>query len=75
MEFNLSYIAKRRKELRLTIYDMAQALGFGNASVYWKYEQGVYKFNAELLPKLAEILRCRIECFYTTELSKIENSA
>ena len=75
MEFNLSYIAARRKELKLTLYDVAKALGFSNGSVYWKYEHGVYKFNAELLPKLAEILQCRIECFYAQTLSKIESSS
>lgn len=73
MEFNLAYIAARRKELRLTIYDMAKALGFSNGSVYWKYENGVYKLNAEILPKLAEILQCGIENFYAETLSETES--
>ena len=75
MEFNLAYIVARRKELRLTIYDMAKALGFSNGSVYWKYENGVYKLNAEILPKLAEILQCGIENFYAETLSETESPA
>ena len=75
MEFNLAYITARRKELRLTIDDMAKALGFSNGSVYWKYENGVYKLNAEILPKLAEILQCGIENFYAETLSETESPA
>lgn len=72
MEFNLAYIAARRKELKLTIEDMAKALGFSNGSLYWKYENGVYKLKADILPKLAEILQCEIECFYAPALSETE---
>lgn len=75
MEFDLAYIVARRKELKLTIDDMAKALGFSNGSAYWKYEHGVYKFNADRLPKLAEILQCKIECFYADGISKTESSA
>lgn len=71
--FNLTYIARRRKELRLTSSDMANMLGFSNASVYWKYEHGVYKFNAEVLPSLAKALRCSINCFYAQKLAKTES--
>ena len=63
--FNLNYIANRRKELKLTSEDMAKALGFSNGSVYWKYEHGVYKLNADVLPLLAKALKCKISCFYT----------
>lgn len=63
--FNLNYIAKRRKELKLTSEDMAKALGFSNGSVYWKYEHGVYKLNADVLPLLAKALKCKISYFYT----------
>lgn len=63
--FNLNYIANRRKELKLTSEDMAKALGFSNGSVYWKYEHGVYKLNADVLPLLAKALKCKISYFYT----------
>ena len=75
MELNLAYISERRKELRLTLDEMAKALGFSNGSVYWKYENGVYKLNAEILPKLAEILQCGIDDFYTSILAETESSA
>lgn len=65
-KFNLAYIANRRKELRLTSEDMAKALGFSNGSVYWKYEHGVYKLNADILPLLAKTLKCKISYFYTS---------
>ena len=71
-EFNLAYIADRRKELRLTTDEMAKFLGFSNGSVYWKYEHGVYKFNADMLPSLAKALRCRVSRFYTSGLAKTE---
>ena len=75
MELNLAYISERRKELRLTLDETAKALGFSNGSVYWKYENGVYKLNAEILPKLAEILQCGIDDFYTSALAEIESPA
>lgn len=65
-KFNLAYIANRRKELKLTSEDMAKALGFSNGSVYWKYEHGVYKLNADILPLLAKTLKCQISYFYTS---------
>lgn len=71
--FNLDFIAMRRKELRLSLEDMAKLLGFSNGSVYWKYERGVYKFNADMLPLLAKALQCSISRFYTLELAKIES--
>lgn len=71
-EFNLTYIADRRKELKLTTDEMAKSLGFSNGSVYWKYEHGVYKFNADILPLLAKALRCRVSCFYTSRLAETE---
>ena len=42
---------------------MADKLGFSNSSVYWKYERGIYKFNAEMLPALAKVLKCNIQNF------------
>lgn len=63
-EFDLDYIADRRKELRLSPSEMADKLGFSNASVYWKYEHGVYKFKADVLPRLADALQCGIGRFY-----------
>lgn len=72
-EFNLAFIASRRKELKLTSEEMAQALGFSNGSVYWKYEHGVYKFNADILPSLAKVLKCRISRFYAPKVAETES--
>ncbi len=72
-EFNLPFIASRRKELGLTLEDMAEAMGFSNSSVYWKYERGFYKFDASMLPALAKALKCRISRFYTQPLAKTES--
>ena len=71
-EFNLAYIAERRKELGMTLDDMAKSLGFSGGSVYWKYERGIYKFNADFLPKLANALQCSISQFYKIEIADIE---
>lgn len=58
---NLEYIAARRKELKLRQADMAERLGMGGAPDYSKYENGVYKWNAEDMPKVAKALECPIE--------------
>ncbi len=58
---NLEYIAARRKELKLTQADMAEKLGMAGASDYNKYENGVYKLNAEMVPSVAKALDCPIE--------------
>ena len=71
-EFNLAYIAERRREMGLTLEDMARSLGFSNGSTYWKYERGIYKFNAEFLPKLAAALKCSISQFYKIEIANTE---
>lgn len=64
-EFNLEYIAKRRQALGLTCKDVGRALGY-TESVYWKYEKGHYKFNAEVLPTLAKALHCSVKKFYSS---------
>lgn len=58
---NLEYIAQRRKELNLRQSDMAERLGMGGAPDYNKYENGVYKWNAEDMPMVAKALECPIE--------------
>jgi hypothetical protein len=40
---------------------MAEKLGMGGAPDYSKYENGVYKWNAEDMPKVAKALECPIE--------------
>lgn len=60
----LDFIVYRRKKLGYSQAVMAEKLGFANASVYCKYERGEYKFNGDILPKLAKILKCKISAFF-----------
>lgn len=71
-QLNLDYIKSRRVELGLSLQEVANKLGFKNASTYLKYENGNYSFKAEMLPVLANILKCEIENFFTPEISKTE---
>jgi len=58
---NLEFISKRRLELNITLQEMAEALGFKNASTYMKYEKGEYAFKANQLPIIAKMLQCHAE--------------
>ena len=60
-EVNFDLIKLRRKEMRLTLQDMADTLGFKDASTYYKYEKGTYKFKAQHLPLLASKLKLRLK--------------
>jgi len=57
---NLNYISKRRKELGFTQSVMAAKLGMKSAPAYNKYEKGIYKFNADIIPLLVKTLRCEM---------------
>ena len=70
--FDLKAIENRRRMLRISRKDMAQRLSLSNESVYWKYEKGDYKFKAETLPKLAAILQCEPQYFFTDQSSNLE---
>jgi transcriptional regulator with XRE-family HTH domain len=59
-EVNFELIKLRRKEMHLTLQDMAELLGFKDASTYYKYENGTYKFKANHLPLLASKLKLRM---------------
>lgn len=63
---DLNYIAQRRKELGLKQADVAGCIGMSNIS-YCKYENGVSKFNAEIIPKLAKALNIPIEKMFCEE--------
>lgn len=58
---NLKFIQKRRQELGLSLQEMAENIGFKNASNYMKYEKGDYAFKADHLPILAKYLNCSLE--------------
>ncbi|MBR0288405.1 MAG: helix-turn-helix transcriptional regulator [Selenomonadaceae bacterium] len=58
---NTDFIATRRKELGLTQEEMAKNLGMNSAPAYNKYEKGIYKFNADVVPSLLRVLKCEID--------------
>ena len=51
--------------------EMAESLGYENASTYLKYESGVYSIKAEHLPKLAKSLDCEINDFFMKNVAEI----
>lgn len=63
-ELDLSFIKRRREELGYSLGEMAEKMGFSNASVYYKYEKGTSRLRAEHLPALAFLLKCKISDFY-----------
>lgn len=64
MKLNLEIIRSKRVEKNLTLKDMAEKLNLSNASNYQKYENGTYKFKAEMLPILSEVLDEKMENFF-----------
>jgi transcriptional regulator with XRE-family HTH domain len=60
-EVNLKQIKLRRKEMRFTLMEMATELGFKNASTYYKYETGAYKFDANHIPLLVAKLKLKMK--------------
>ncbi|KMY49200.1 helix-turn-helix domain-containing protein [Peribacillus loiseleuriae] len=66
----LEYIKRRRQTLGISLQEMAEWLGFKNASTYLKYEAGTYAFKAEQLPGLAGILNCEINDFFAQKVAK-----
>lgn len=73
MKINLKLIKEKRIKKCLSIDDMADKLGLTNGSMYWKRENGDYKFKAEEIMKLSEILELPFEqLFLSSEYSKID---
>ncbi len=70
-EFNLEFIKARRKEMGMTLQEMAEALGMKNSSNYMKYENGDYAFRAAHLPVLAEKFKCEVENFFDPNFAEI----
>lgn len=75
-QLNLEFISVKRGELGLTLQDMADALGFKNASTYMKYEKGDYSFKANHVPVIAKMLKCTIESlFFENNFAETANTA
>lgn len=73
-QINLDFIKQERLKLGLSLKDLAEVLGFKNASTYMKYEEGSYSFKANHLPILASKLNCTIENFFEYNFAKIANT-
>lgn len=61
---DLDFIKTKRIESNLSVQDVADKLGFKDGATYWKYEKGIYRLRADMLPELAKILNCKIENFF-----------
>jgi transcriptional regulator with XRE-family HTH domain len=71
-QVNLALIKRRRKEMRITLKEMAEMLGFKDASTYYRYEQGKYKFDATHIPVVAKALKLKItEIFFDDSIAKL----
>lgn len=60
-EINLPLIKKKRKELKFTNEEMAEALGLPRKDSYWRREAGEYEFKSKELPALADKLKLPLE--------------
>lgn len=63
-KIDLELIKKLRVQRDYSLQEMAEKLGFKNASTYFKYESGEYSIKADMLPKIADVLDCKIENFF-----------
>lgn len=76
MKLNLNLIKEKRKEKGYNIDEMAYKLGLTNGSMYYKREAGHYKFKAEEVMMLANILEIPLNhLFLSNEISETEISA
>lgn len=65
-KFNLPLIAERRKKLGYTIEQMAEKTGLAKTS-YFRYEKGISKLRADMLPLFATVLKINVNKFFTKE--------
>lgn len=69
---NFSLIKKKREEKGISLEEMAQSLGFKNASTYLKYENNTYSFKLTMLPVLSKKLEIPYEKFFVNNISELE---
>ena len=63
-KLDLNLIRAKRLEKNISLVEMAERVGMTSNSQYYKYEAGIYKFNANTVPKVAEALGMKIEDLY-----------
>lgn len=64
MQLSHEKLKQKRREKGYTLKYVADKLGMSLPN-YQKYESGVYKLRADMLPKLSSILDCEIINFFT----------
>lgn len=69
---NLPLIKSARENKGLTQQSMADKLGLKDKSKYSRRENGVYSFQLEELPILAEVLDIPYENFFNLNVAKTE---
>lgn len=62
--FNPARLIERRKRLHKTQFEVAKEAGISLASVSY-IEKGKKKPRADTLIKLAHVLKCKVDYFYT----------
>ncbi|MDP4086005.1 MAG: helix-turn-helix transcriptional regulator [Bacillota bacterium] len=65
---NLDLIKEKRLKLNISQQEMADYLGFKNASTYMKYEKGIYSFKANHVPLIAKQLNSPIESLFLNRI-------
>ncbi len=71
---NLAKIKEKRRAEKITLKKMADALGYGTASGYYRVESGSVKLLAEQVPTVCQILKMEYsDIFFDNQLSISEN--
>ncbi|QBO36942.1 XRE family transcriptional regulator [Periweissella cryptocerci] len=63
---NLEYIKSERKSRKLSLQEMADLLGFKNASNYYKYESGEYEFSANHIYTISKAFKKSLKNFFVS---------
>lgn len=69
---NLQLIKNARTAHKITVQEMAHALGLKNKSDYSKRENGDTKFKSTEIPMLSNVLGLPIDRFFNQKVDKIE---
>lgn len=63
---NLNYIKSERKAKKISLQEMADLLGFKNASNYYKYETGEYEFSANHIYAISKSWKKSLKNFFVS---------
>lgn len=75
-KLNLELIKRERKKNKITLQEMAELLGFKDASTYYKYENGEYSFKADHLPIIASKLNRQLQdLFFDNRFAETANKS